>query len=71
MRVDLTPETRLLTSGTAADIDAWVRRTLDENGGGRLEYQFHLDAGQPEENCLQITRTLREFSVDCRRVPVF
>lgn len=71
MRVDLAPETKLLTAGDAADIDAWVRRTFDENGDGRLEYQFHLDAGQPEANCLQITRTLRELGIGCSRVQVF
>jgi hypothetical protein len=67
LRIDLLPETRLLTSGTPAAIDAWVRRTLDENGDGRLEFQCHLDAGQPEENCLQITRTLRGMGLDCPR----
>lgn len=71
MRIDLVPETKLLTKGNAKDIDAWVRRTLEENGNGRLELQCHLDAGQPVENCLQITRTLRECGIDCRRVPIF
>ncbi|MBI4579422.1 MAG: hypothetical protein HY718_06945, partial [Planctomycetes bacterium] len=71
MRVDLLPETKLLTSGRPPDVDAWVRRTLDENGDGRLEFQCHLDAGQPEENCLQITRTLRARSIACPRVAVY
>jgi hypothetical protein len=71
MRVDLMPDTKLLTAGTPADIDAWVRRAMDDNGDGRLEFQFHLDAGQPEANVLQITRTLRELGVSCRRAQVF
>lgn len=71
MRIDLMPETKMLTAGNAKDIDAWVRRTLDENGGGRLELQCHLDAGQPQENCLQITRTLRDHGINCGRLPIF
>ncbi len=71
LRVDYMPETRLLTTGESADIDRWVRRTLDENAGGRLEFQCHLDAGQPQENVLQITRTLRALGVACPRVEVY
>jgi uroporphyrinogen-III decarboxylase len=71
IRVDLSPETKLLTSGAPADMDAWVRRCLGENDDGRLEFQCHLDAGQPEANCLQITRTLRDFGRDCPRVGVY
>ena len=71
MRVDLIPETKLLTAGTPADIDAWVRRTLDANGDGRLEFQCHLDSGQPHEHCLQLTRTLRARGIECIRESVY
>lgn len=70
MRLDLAPEPKLLTAGTPAQIDAWVRRVVAENGDGRLEFQYHLDRGQPVANCLQITRTLRDLGVVCPRVGV-
>ena len=71
VRIDLSPDVKLLTYGTPRDVDAWVRRTVDENGGGRLEFQDHLDLNQPVDNCLQMVRTLRELGVVCKRVPIF
>lgn len=67
IRVDIMPETKLLTAGNPAGVDGWVRRVLEENGEGALEIQCHLDAGQPEENCLQITKTLRGLGICCPR----
>ncbi len=71
VRIDVIPETQLLTAGTAADVDAWVRRAVEENADGRLEFQFHLDAGQPEANGLQMVRTLRALGIPCERERVF
>ena len=71
LRIDLLPPVNLLTYETPAAVDRWVRHTVEENGDGRLEFHFHLDHAQPEENCLQITRTLRELGWACPRVEVF
>ena len=71
MRIDLLPDTQLLTARAPADVDAWVRRTVEANGPGRLEFHFHLDAGQPEANCLQIAHTLRDLGIACRRERVY
>jgi hypothetical protein len=71
IRIDVIPDTHLLTSATPGDVDAWVRRSVGENGGGAMEFQFHLDAGQPEANCVQIARTLRALGHPCGREPVF
>ena len=71
MRIDLIPDTQLLTSGKPADVEAWVRRSVEENGDGRLEFQYHLDAGQPQETCLQINRTLESLGINTPRTEVF
>jgi len=71
IRIDLIPDPHLLTLAGPADVDAWARRTLEENAGGRLEFQFHLDAGQPEANGHQIARTLRGLGIACPRETVF
>ncbi len=71
IRIDVIPDARLLTAAAPDDVEAWVRRTLEENGNGRIEFQFHLDAGQPEENCRRIARTLRDLGVECPRERVF
>ncbi len=70
-RIDLIPDTQLLTFGKPADVDAWTRRSVEENGDGRLEFQYHLDAGQPQETCLQINRTLESLGIDTPREEVF
>ena len=70
-RIDLTPETKLLTKGTTADLDEWTRQIVDENGEGKLEIQGHLDYAQPEANCLQIERTLEALGVTCERVRIY
>lgn len=69
--IDLIPDTQLLTFGTPADVDAWVRRSIAENAGGELQFQYHLDLGQPEENCLQIHRTLADLGIESPRETVF
>jgi hypothetical protein len=71
IRIDLSPDVKLLTYGTARDVDAWVRQTLAENGGGRIEFQNHLDLNQPVDNCLQMIRTLRELGATCQRQPIY
>lgn len=71
IRIDVIPDTQLLTAAEPADVDAWVRRTVEEGRGGPLEFQFHLDAGQPEANGLQIARTLRALGIPCSREPLF
>ena len=71
LRVDVIPDAQLLTCQTPDAVDRWVRRTVDENGDGRLEFQYHLDLLQPEENALQMGRTLRELGFDCPREPMF
>ncbi len=71
IRIDLIPPPHLLTAAEPSAVDAWVRRVLEDNGGGPLEFQFHLDAGQPEANALQIARTLRAMGIACPREAVF
>ena len=71
MRIDLIPDLQLLSSGTPAEVDAWVRRSIAENAGARLEFQYHLDLGQPEANILQIQRTLEAMGVGVKRAQVY
>lgn len=71
IRIDLLPETQLLTFGAPADVDVWVRRSIEENGTGELEFQYHLDYAQPEANCLQIHRTLEALGMPTPRVEVY
>lgn len=71
LRIDLIPEMPMLTYGTPGDVDGWIRRTVEENGAGRLEFQFHLDLGQPEANCLQFAKTLRELGIPVCREQVY
>jgi len=71
IRIDLIPDTHLLTDAEPDVIDAWVRRVVEENGGGPLEFEFHLDTGQPEANGLQIARTLRGLGIACPRETLF
>jgi uroporphyrinogen-III decarboxylase len=67
LRIDLLPDTHLLTFGTPEDVDRWVRQTLEENGGGPLQFQYHLDLNQPQRNCLQIHETLRHLGFPLSR----
>jgi hypothetical protein len=71
VRIDVIPDARLITFGTPEMVDRWVRRSVEENGDGELEFQYHLDVLQPEANCLQINNTLRELGFDCPRQTVF
>ncbi|HSW46310.1 MAG TPA: uroporphyrinogen decarboxylase family protein [Phycisphaerae bacterium] len=71
MRIDLTPDVKMLTYGSPAEIDAWVRRTIDENDGGPLEIQNHIDVAQPEGNTRQMIETLRAMGVACEREQVY
>ena len=70
IRIDLIPDTELLTVARPADVDTWVRRCVEENGDGQLQFQYHLDLGQPEANCLQIHRTLDSLGIPSPRVEV-
>jgi hypothetical protein len=69
--VDLIPDLRLLSDATPRDVDAWVRRCLQENDGGPLQIQYHLDLGQREENCLQIHRTFEELGFGEARQEIY
>jgi uroporphyrinogen-III decarboxylase len=71
IRIDLIPDLELLMFGKPADVDAWVRRGIEENAGGELEFQYHLDYGQPEANCLQINRTLAAMGMGSERVTIY
>lgn len=71
LRIDLIPDTRLLTVGAPAEVDAWVRRSVEENAGGELEFEYHLDYGQPEANGLQINRTLKALGKPSSRVTIY
>ena len=65
--IDLVPDTQLLTDGSADQVDAWVRECIKDNRDGPLQFQYHLDAGQPVANCLQIHRTLRSLGIPSQR----
>ena len=69
--IDVSPDAELLTNGSPADIDRWVETILAENGDGRLEIQYHLDLGQPEETALQIHRTLSQRGMPARRKKIY
>jgi hypothetical protein len=71
IRIDIMPETHLLTAGSPKEMDAWVRQCIAENGGARLQFEYHLDLNQPEENCLQIHRTLAEMGIHAGREQVY
>jgi hypothetical protein len=68
--VDLLPPVELVTTGTPEAMDEWVRRSVEENGEGELELQYHLDLGQPEETCFQIHRTLDSLGYSDRRMTI-
>jgi len=71
IRIDLIPDTHLVTSGTPDQVDKWVRQSLKDNGGGDLQFQYHLDLNQPEANCLQISDTLHKMGIKTQRVHVY
>jgi hypothetical protein len=71
IRIDLTPDVKLVTFGSPADVDAWVRRTIEENDGGPLEIQNHIDLAQPEANGQAMIRALRDLGVVGRRQPIY
>jgi hypothetical protein len=54
VKIDLVPDPRALGRGTPDQLAAWVRRSIEENGGGPLEIQLHLDAGVPIANACAI-----------------
>lgn len=68
--IDLTPDVKMLTYGSPPEIDTWVRRTIDENAGGPLEIQNHIDLAQPEANHRAMIRVLRELGATCERVKI-
>jgi len=71
LRIDVIPDTTWITSQTMREVGAWVRATIDENAGGPLQFQYHIDLGQPVANFLQIHRTLRELGFECGRRRLF
>ncbi len=66
VKIDVIPDAQMLCFGKPADVRAWVERTLIENAGGPLEFQFHLDAGVPLENAIAIFETLQEHGVETK-----
>ena len=58
VKIDVIPDTLLLTRGSSGDVAAWVEATLEENAGGPLEIQFHLEAGMPRNNAKAVFDTL-------------
>jgi hypothetical protein len=70
MRLDLIPDTQLLSVGTPSDVDRWVRRSVAENGDGALQIEYHLDVGQPLENFLAIHRTLESLGFPTPRCEI-
>ena len=60
VRIDVIPDAQMLCFDTPAQVKAWTRRTLEENAGGPLEFQFHLDAGVPLQNAVAIFQALAE-----------
>ena len=71
IRIDLIPDTHLVTAGKPEQVDAWVRQCLKENGGGDLQFEYHLDLNQPEPNTLQINKTLKTLGIDTPRINVY
>lgn len=71
IRIDIMPETHLLTAGSPKDMDSWVRQCMAENGDARLQFEYHLDLNQPVENCMQIHRTLATMGVCAGREKVY
>jgi hypothetical protein len=70
LRVDLLPDSHLLMSGSPAEVDTFVRQCVEANGDGELQLEYHLDLGQPEENCLQIHRTLESLGYPASRCKI-
>ena len=68
--VDLLPPPRLLISAPPAEADTWLRRVIAQNAGAPLRIEYHLDAGQPLENALQLHQTARELGFACDRQPI-
>lgn len=61
VRMDVIPDAQMLCFGAPGQVRAWVERTLEENAGGPLEIQFHLDAGVRMENVLAIFQALEKL----------
>ena len=53
--INTAPPLEYLTDSAAGDdVVSWVDRTIDENAGGPLKIQFHIEPGYSMERCLQI-----------------
>ncbi|MBE7559316.1 hypothetical protein HS125_10340 [bacterium] len=63
VKLDVIPDAQMLCFGKPVDVRAWVQRTLMENDGGPLEFQFHLDAGVPLANAVAVFQTLAEHGL--------
>jgi hypothetical protein len=58
VKIDILPEPTLFATGAPEDLVNWVNRSIEENAGGPMEFQFHLDAGIPRENGVAILEGL-------------
>ena len=59
VKIEVIPDVQLLNDGSTENIEAWVKKCLDENNGGPLKIQFHLDSGIPFENIVAIFQALQ------------
>ncbi len=64
IKIDVTPDLHLLNNGNPGDITAWVKKSLNENKSGPLEFQFHLDSGIPYENIVAIFKALQAEGIN-------
>ncbi len=60
IKIDVIPDAKLFTTGTREEIVDWVNQSLEENRGGPLEFQFHLEPAVPIDNSLAIFGALVE-----------
>ena len=58
--LDVMPDPKLFVFGTKEDCAGWVRQCIEENAGGPMEIQYHLDLGTPEPNALAMHHALRD-----------
>jgi hypothetical protein len=61
IQIDIAPPVEILLDKAYKDrIDAWLDQVLEENDGGQLIINFHLEPGYSLENCLAIHDGLHE-----------
>ncbi|MDR1746434.1 MAG: uroporphyrinogen decarboxylase family protein [Tannerella sp.] len=48
------PVDTLVATADRSAIEAWLNRTLEDNAGGNLKIEYHLESDYSQENCLYI-----------------